>query len=113
MTVRSTKLATATVPASTQATIYTVPTGYRVIVKSITWTDFSGTSDSVQLNITDQTNGTAVYLFDLATLPARRGDWTGWMVLHAPDIIQAAVGGQPVSFWVSGTMLQLTGTEAP
>jgi hypothetical protein len=40
------------------------------------------------------------------------GVWSGWTVLNPGDTIDINSTAVPVSYWASGTLLQLTGSEA-
>ena len=111
MTVRSTQLAAYKSTANVQATLYTVPAGWRAIVKSANVYNGSGNPASVTLWVQSHTNANRGILVIQSLQNNTTVTWQGWTVANPGDFVDAYVDQGSVEIMLSGTLLKLTGLE--
>lgn len=110
MTVHSTLLGKGAALTVAVHTLYTVPSGKRTILKSITlWNNFAATNRVV----VELTLGgvTVVVLDPVLAATGSAGDSfiaAPWIVLNAGDLIQVAPQSHPADCTLSGAELSLT-----
>lgn len=111
MTVRSTKLGYLDLTAGTQATLFTCPAGWRAILKDLRASVGTAPPFDIQVWVINQPTSDRIHLLWQTGVTTNTLSATGGMVLNPGDLIQCYCAQQPVRFWASGTLLQLTGQE--
>jgi len=105
------KLGRGAIAVSPGTTIYTVPTGYKAIVKNIDVcnTTTGSLTASIYLVPTGSSASTANMLFPATTVLANTmTQWTGEQVLNAGDFIQGIGSAAGITVNVSGEVERLT-----
>jgi len=111
VTARSTQLAAYHSTAAFTGTVFTCPTGWRTIVKSVSAFNTTAASSLVQSYVYHPANGAYVLTLN-STLQANTASfWDGWVVLNPGDLLQVALQVAGINVWASGTLLRLTGAE--
>lgn len=89
-------------------TIYTVPSGYVVVVRCITAYNAGASSDAFEVSA--QVSGSLIPIYHVTNVAASSNslEWEGRVVLNAGEFINVATGGQQWSYTVSGYLLTLT-----
>lgn len=106
--VHSTKFFLGTITDATQTNLYTVPTGYRAVIKAINVQNTAGTSCFCSMRV-----DTAAGIFAV-TVPAQSGtngvyQWNGWIVIDAGQVINGhAATGKTLSVSVAGYLYPLS-----
>ena len=78
-------------PATTAATIYTVPASTTTVVRNIRVSNTTGTAATITMSI--GTNAAAAQIMSAVSVPANSVyDWSGFLVMNAADILQALQG---------------------
>lgn len=109
MAVRSKSLHMGSSNAGTTATLYTVPTGYRTILKSITvYNTFAGVN-LVQLNIVRASATLSIYVVICAAAggAGAQQQLLPWIVLNEGDSFTLTIGHNAAYWTISGTELLL------
>ena len=113
MTVRSTMLGRQEIAAAGSAVLFTCPAGWRTIVKDIQYSLGAGSTGTANVWFVPLSGMSALFLFTDTFQTHGYGAWNGWTVMNAGDQIFANAVGNPIRYWCSGTLLRLTGAEAP
>jgi hypothetical protein len=113
VTVRSTRLGAYTVSSSGWNLLFTCPAGWRTIVRDIRVDGSSSAGGDCVIVIQDNALSENLNVFHETLAANAFGSWTGWVVLNPGNSIAILYTGQPFAAWGSGTLLKLTGTEAP
>jgi len=88
--------------------IYTVPVGYRTIVKEIAIYSESATAALlVQVWARDATTQHSIWLVREDLAPSTPFQHSSWMVLEAGDELHVAAAGPDCDFWISGSQLTI------
>lgn len=82
-------------------TLYTVPSGKVLILKTVTVRNASGVSSTLNLG----TTGPLTFHTFSAFAAAQEGDWNTWHVLTAGEALLAFIDHQPWNIWASGQLL--------
>jgi hypothetical protein len=82
-------------------TLYTVPSGKVLILKTASVRNASGVSSTLNL----ATTGPLTFHSFSAFAAAQEGDWNTWHVLVAGESILAFIDHQPWNIWLSGQLL--------
>lgn len=109
MAVRSKALYTGIITTTLAATLYTVPTGFRTIVRSIVITDGSGAAGNVLLELFTGSTRIAFISAHVAAFPADGSTvyLTPWIVMMQGITLKVTLDHQPASLVVSGAELAL------
>lgn len=103
--IRNTCVARGSVPANSNTTIYTVPTDFAFICKSINFHNATTTQVQGQANAI-ASDGTHVAITPLETVPNQSGiQWSGWTVLNSGDSISLGCLGATMGYWIAGALL--------
>lgn len=105
MTTRSAVLFAGTIPLGVLTTLYTVPAGQTVILKSShEWTP-AALPDVFSVGV--QRSGVAtIYIQRNLSIPADTiAEWNGWLTLVPGDLLVAGCANGNVNFWLSGAKL--------
>lgn len=97
---RATQFFQGTITSTSYVSVYTVPTGHRIILKNVHARNRSGSTNGAYCRVS---TGTELVHFNVGG--SSFGDWNGWIVLNAGQVLQLAVdlsAGQ--DFTLSGTI---------
>ena len=100
----SARLATATITsASSWVTVYTVPTGKRLILKTVTYQNNNAATQSAYIG------QSATVPMDAALAVATGGfvSRSVWLVFDQGEVVQAFVSGQPFNLSLHGQLLDV------
>lgn len=111
MTVRSTLLAAWVAPSTAAATIFTVPTGWRAILKGLVYDNYTTGTTTLAVVMTHSATGLQIVLVSTTINQNTSSSWSGWVVLNPGDYLSVVPGLSGMRVWASGTLLQLTGGE--
>lgn len=105
MPVRNASVARGYLSATGYTTVYTVPTGFVLLLKNILISQTSGQASTFNFNFVS--SGATVNIVWFAATTASDGtyNWSGWTVLNAGDALRINVGTPTVAYWVSGAVL--------
>ena len=101
--IRNLSFARGHVAADTSNTLYTVPTGYVLLLKSIYIRPDS--TASWFLNVELQGGGANVYIISVAGVAAANIDWQSWTALNGDDAIVLATNYVGCAYWMAGALL--------
>jgi hypothetical protein len=105
MTVRSAVLATGRNNFGGVMTLATVPAGETWIIKDVHIRDFTGASNSFNVNLYNPTTFVRNDLIYVAGVTQEFATWAGWVVAEPGDLLQLGCFNGLVTTWISGTKL--------
>jgi hypothetical protein len=85
--------------------VYTVPTGYALILKSIILTNPTASSTNLSVTLTSSTTGYAVYPIYQSLAATSTLNWQGWTVLNQGDTVNISTVGGNLGYWLAGALL--------
>jgi hypothetical protein len=113
VTVRSTQLGVYHSTAPVTPSLFTCPTGWRTIVKSAYIDNQNADSLHYTLIFGSQKAGVGITLVTGVLNTNTQAGWNGWLVMDPGDTLSAYLQDSSMAIVVSGTLLLLTGQEAP
>jgi hypothetical protein len=113
VTVRSTQLGAYHSTAAATPIVYTCPNGWRTIVKSAYVDNQSASTLHYTLIFGCQRAGVGITLTTGPLETNTQSGWDGWLVMDAGDTLSVYMQDAGMAIVVSGTLLLLTGQEAP
>ena len=105
MSVRSAPLAKFFSTVSATVTLFTVPDGETWLVKSIIVNNTGVNPRSVQIALFPSGGAWGAQFVNEAMAGPSILQWDGWLALGPGDLLKAAINGDSVAVWVSGSAL--------
>lgn len=102
-TVYSVQLAAGVVAAGAVDAIYTVPSGYVVVVRELAWRCQSASAATLALAI----SGVATPFFQATTTDKSQPPWSARLVLTAGQVLEIEAGSEAFEYVLSGYLLSL------
>lgn len=101
--IRSLNIAAGTAAPNATTTIYTVPTGYVLLLKTALFTMPIGVSVDLRWNVAQGPNYVWVEYTTLAS--GGTHSWAGWIVINSGGVISLSTTAQAYNYWFSGAQL--------
>lgn len=96
-------------PAATTVTIYTVPSGFGLLLKAAHAQNQSGNAAAVNVTMLDR-SGTVQIPIITASIPAwSHGEWSGWTALNELDYLVIHSDQAGTNYWLAGAVLPFAG----
>lgn len=105
MATRSSRLWVTRMVGRPSTTVYTVPAGETVILKSIELANQGVSPSDVLVLVSDQVDSAAVILHSGTLASAGAVHWTGWVVLEVGDRVILSSTASAIDSWGSGAVL--------
>jgi hypothetical protein len=106
--IRNTCVARAQIAAAAAETVYTVPEGFVLLLKSVYMSPTAGTAWSMYLYAVAATSNLPVIVTSASETSAVPFAWEGWLALNGGDSIYLSVSGSGINYWISGALLPFT-----
>jgi hypothetical protein len=113
VTVRSTKLGAIGGADPGWWFLYVCPNGWRTIVKDIRFDNAGQPPTTLTIIVQDQAQNINLNIVGEIMDANSHSFWVGWLVMDAGESIVVNSSAANFNCWISGTLLQLTGAEAP
>lgn len=103
--IRNSCVARGKLSTASYITVYTVPAGYVLLLKSIYLQTYGGAGATKIASVFDPVSTASGLLYNGPSVTSQVFNWEGWVAMNPGDQLLMLASPAPTNYWVSGALL--------